>query len=59
MLKLKLYNTLTRQKEDFVPLMDDPNYKWPKKDFVWIYSCWPTVYCHHIFEIWEQLLLQI
>lgn len=43
-MKLKIYNTLTRQKEDFVPLMDDPSYIWPKKDFVWIYSCGPTVY---------------
>ncbi len=41
---LKIYNTLTRTKEDFIPLMEDPNYQWPKKDFVWIYSCWPTVY---------------
>jgi cysteinyl-tRNA synthetase len=24
--------------------MEDPNYNWPKKDFVWMYSCWPTVY---------------
>lgn len=24
--------------------MEDPNYHWPKKDFVGIYSCWPTVY---------------
>jgi len=43
-MKLKIYNTLTRSKEDFIPLMEDPNYHWPKKDFVWIYSCWPTVY---------------
>lgn len=35
----KIYNTLTRKKEEFIPLMD----LW-KKDFVWIYSCWPTVY---------------
>ena len=38
-MKLKIYNTMTRQKEDFIPLMDE----W-KSDFVWIYSCWPTVY---------------
>ena len=43
-MKLKLYNTLTREKEEFIPLMEDPNYKWEKKDFVWMYSCWPTVY---------------
>lgn len=41
---LKIYNTLTRRKEDFIPLMEDPNYHWPKKDFVGIYSCGPTVY---------------
>lgn len=33
--KLKLYNSLTRQKEEFVPL-DGNNVKW--------YSCGPTVY---------------
>lgn len=43
-MKLKIYNTLTRTKEEFIPLMEDPNYHWPAKDFVWIYSCWPTVY---------------
>lgn len=43
-MKLKIYNTMSRQKEEFVPLMEDPNYNWPKKDFVWMYSCWPTVY---------------
>ncbi|MFA5747796.1 MAG: cysteine--tRNA ligase [Candidatus Absconditabacterales bacterium] len=43
-MKLKIYNTLTRQKEEFIPLMEDPNYKGPKKDFVGIYSCGPTVY---------------
>lgn len=43
-MKLHLYNTLTRQKEEFVPLMEDPNYHWPKKDFVGFYSCGPTVY---------------
>lgn len=43
-MKLKLYNTLTRKKEEFIPLMEDPNYKGPKKDFVGIYSCGPTVY---------------
>lgn len=32
---IKLYNTLTRKKEDFVPI--DP-------DLVKIYSCGPTVY---------------
>lgn len=43
-MKLKIYNTLTRQKEEFIPLMEDPNYNGPKKDFVGIYSCGPTVY---------------
>ena len=43
-MKLKLFNTLTREKEEFIPLMEDPNYKWEKKDFVGMYSCWPTVY---------------
>ncbi len=43
-MKLYIYNTLTRQKEEFVPLMEDPNYKGPQKDFVGVYSCWPTVY---------------
>lgn len=43
-MKLKIYNTMTHKKEDFVPLMEDLNYDWVKKDFVWIYSCWPTVY---------------
>ena len=37
--KLHIYNTMNREKEEFIPLMDE----W-KKDFVWIYSCWPTVY---------------
>lgn len=41
---LKLYNTLTRQKEEFIPLMQDPTYQGPKKQEVWIYSCGPTVY---------------
>lgn len=46
-MKLKIYNTLTRTKEDFVPLME----KW-KKDFVWIYSCGPTVYSDpHIWNL--------
>ena len=43
-MKLHIYNTLTRQKEEFVPLMEDPNYHGPKKDFVGLYSCGPTVY---------------
>ena len=37
--KLYIYNTMSRQKEKFIPLMSE----W-KKDFVWIYSCGPTVY---------------
>lgn len=38
---LQLYNTLTRSKEDFIPLLADPV---NKKDKVWLYSCGPTVY---------------
>ncbi len=34
-MKLYLYNTLTRQKEEFVPLVSGK---------VGMYSCWPTVY---------------
>lgn len=34
-IKLKLYNSLTRQKEEFVPL-EGNNVRW--------YSCGPTVY---------------
>ena len=43
-MQIKLYNTLSREKEDFVPLMQDPNYQGEKKDFVGMYSCGPTVY---------------
>lgn len=43
-MQIKLYNTLTREKEDFIPLMQDPNYSGEKKDFVGMYSCGPTVY---------------
>ncbi|MBB1543250.1 MAG: cysteine--tRNA ligase [candidate division SR1 bacterium] len=38
---LQLYNTLTRSKEDFIPLLADPA---NKKDKVGLYSCGPTVY---------------
>lgn len=38
-MEFKVYNTMSHQKETFIPLMDE----W-KKDFVWIYSCGPTVY---------------
>jgi cysteinyl-tRNA synthetase len=37
--KLQLYNTLSHQKEDFVPL-----FKEGKSDIVGMYSCGPTVY---------------
>lgn len=37
--QLTLYNTLTRQKEIFVPLINTGE----RKD-VWMYTCWPTVY---------------
>ena len=43
-MQIKLYNTLTREKEDFTPLMQDPNYQGEKKNFVGMYSCGPTVY---------------
>lgn len=43
-MQIKLYNTLTREKEDFIPLMQDPNYQGEKKNFVGMYSCGPTVY---------------
>ena len=43
-MQIKLYNTLTREKEDFIPLMQDSNYLGEKKEFVGIYSCGPTVY---------------
>ncbi len=43
-MKFFVYNTLNRQKEEFVPLMNDPDYTGPKKDFVGVYTCGPTVY---------------
>lgn len=43
-MKLKIYNTMSHQKEEFIPLMEDQNYTWSKKSEVGIYSCWPTVY---------------
>ncbi|MCX6823220.1 MAG: cysteine--tRNA ligase [candidate division SR1 bacterium] len=43
-MQLKIYNTLSRQKELFVPLMEDPKYHGPKKTTVGLYSCGPTVY---------------
>ena len=43
-MQIKLYNTLTREKENFIPLMQDPSYHGEKKDFVGMYSCGPTVY---------------
>jgi len=39
MMQLKLFNTMTREKEVFSPLMDEG-----KVDKVLIYSCGPTVY---------------
>lgn len=41
-MKLKLYNTLTREKDPFVPI---------DKNQVGMYSCWPTVYS--IPHIWN------
>lgn len=43
-MKLYIRNSLNRQLEEFLPLMNDPAYKWEKKDTVSIYSCGPTVY---------------
>ncbi len=39
--ELKLYNTLTREKEVFEPLMNESA---NSKKYVGMYSCWPTVY---------------
>lgn len=39
MKRLKIFNTQTKLKEDFIPFIEE----W-KKDFVGFYSCWPTVY---------------
>ncbi len=38
-MKFQIYNTMTHKKEEFIPRIDEG-----KSDFVWIYSCWPTVY---------------
>lgn len=48
MKKLKLYNTMKREKEIFSPILENSE----EKDFVWIYSCWPTVYRHP--HIWNM-----
>ena len=45
--KLHIYNTMSRQKEEFIPFVEE----W-KKDFVWIYSCGPTVYWNP--HIWNM-----
>ncbi|MDR0650484.1 MAG: hypothetical protein LBG59_03625 [Candidatus Peribacteria bacterium] len=37
--KLQIYNTLSHQKEEFIPLFEEG-----KADFVGFYSCGPTVY---------------
>jgi len=48
---LKLYNTLTRQKEEFRPL---------KADFVRQYDCGPTVYMYpHIGNMWRFVMSDI
>ena len=39
MKRLKIYNTLGREKQIFIPLIESG-----KGDFVWIYTCGPTVY---------------
>lgn len=52
-----IYNTLTRKKELFVPIIEDENFKNKKnllieKKSVWIYSCWPTVYSNpHLWNL--------
>ena len=43
-MQIKLYNTLTRTKEEFNPINDKE---------VRIYSCGPTVYLEHMF-LWIQ-----
>lgn len=45
--KLQIYNSMTRTKETFIPLIDE----W-KSNHVWIYSCWPTVYWNP--HIWNM-----
>lgn len=55
MSQLKLFNTMSRSVEEFIPLMDD----W-KKDFVWIYTCWPTVYSDpHIWNLRAYIFASI
>lgn len=47
-MKLKLYNTLTKKKEEFKPL---------KSDYVRQYDCGPTVYWYaHIGNMWRYLI---
>jgi len=47
-MKIRLYNTLTRKKEEFKPL---------KPDFVRQYDCGPTVYWYaHIGNMWRYLV---
>ena len=46
-MEFKVYNSMSHQKETFVPLMDE----W-KKDFVGIYTCGPTVYWNP--HIWNM-----
>ncbi len=43
-MELYIHDNVTGKLAKFVPLIEDPNYQGPKKDYVWIYSCWPTVY---------------
>ncbi len=46
-MKIKLYNTLTKKKEEFKPL---------KPDFVRLYDCGPTVYMYaHIGNMWRYI----
>lgn len=47
-MKLYLFNTLARKKEEFKPL---------KKDFIRLYDCGPTVYFYaHIGNMWRYLV---
>jgi cysteinyl-tRNA synthetase len=48
---MKLYNTLSRQKEEFEPLKDD---------FVRQYDCGPTVYMYpHIGNLWRYIMSDV
>lgn len=55
MTKFVLHNSMTNQKESFIPFLDEG-----KKDFVGIYSCGPTVYSEpHIGNLRSVFLADI